>query len=84
MTDRNANNNSITNNNSNADITESAAKTRRDFMKKFGKLAAVTPVALTTLMSPETSAAPKSCKPNIDNKHCPNGSAGATKPKAGF
>lgn len=43
--------------------------TRRDFIRKYGKLAAITPVAVTTLMSPSTSAAPKSCK-NSNNKHC--------------
>ncbi|WP_034475432.1 hypothetical protein [Aestuariibacter salexigens] len=37
---------------------------RRDFIKRFGKLAAITPVAMTTLMSPSTSAAPKSCRGN--------------------
>ncbi|QBY03152.1 hypothetical protein E2K93_01655 [Thalassotalea sp. HSM 43] len=50
---------------------KTASQTRREFIKKYGKLAAVTPVALTTLMSPETSAAPKSCKPNQQNKFCP-------------
>ncbi|NMP16479.1 hypothetical protein [Thalassotalea sp. Y01] len=50
---------------------KTASQTRREFIKKYGKLAAVTPVALTTLMSPETSAAPKSCKPQQGNKHCP-------------
>jgi len=33
---------------------------RRDFLKRFGKYAAVTPVALTTLMSPGIKAAPSS------------------------
>jgi hypothetical protein len=47
----------------------SSANTRRDFMKKYGKLAAVTPVALTALISPATSAAPKSCRGN-GNKSC--------------
>lgn len=37
---------------------------RRKFMEKFGKLALVTPVAVTALMSPHTSAAPKSCGGN--------------------
>ncbi|WNC71213.1 hypothetical protein RGQ13_13915 [Thalassotalea psychrophila] len=32
-------------------------QTRRSFLKKYGKLAVVTPVALTTLMSPKTSHA---------------------------
>jgi hypothetical protein len=45
-----------------------AEQTRRQFIKKFGKFAAVTPVAVTALMSPSTSAAPKSCKGN--NKTC--------------
>jgi hypothetical protein len=39
-----------------------AEQTRRDFLHTFGKLAVVTPVALTVLMSPSTSAAPKSCR----------------------
>lgn len=43
--------------------------TRRNFLTKFGKLAIVTPVALTALMSPTTSAAPKSCRGN-GNKAC--------------
>jgi len=38
--------------------------TRREFIRKYGKLAAITPVAVTALMSPSTSAAPKSCKNN--------------------
>jgi len=33
---------------------------RRKFIEKFGKLAAITPIAVTALMSPSTSAAPKS------------------------
>lgn len=37
-------------------------KSRRAFLTKYGKLAAVTPVAVTALFSPSTSAAPKSCK----------------------
>lgn len=40
---------------------ENAEQTRRDFLSKFGKLAVITPVAMTALMSPSTSAAPKSC-----------------------
>jgi hypothetical protein len=47
---------------------ESVAQTRRDFLNKFGKLAAVTPVAVTALMSPSTSAAPKSCRGNGTKK----------------
>lgn len=43
--------------------------TRRNFIKKYGKLAAITPVAVTTLMSPATSAAPKSCRGN-GSKSC--------------
>ena len=37
---------------------------RRDFLNKYGKLALLTPVAVTTLISPSTSAAPKSCRGN--------------------
>lgn len=33
---------------------------RRKFLEKFGKLAVVTPLAVTALMSPSTSAAPSS------------------------
>lgn len=44
------------------------AKTRRDFLNKFGKLAAVTPVAVSALISPSTSAAPKSCRGNGTKK----------------
>lgn len=43
----------------------SPEQTRRQFIEKFGKLAAVTPVAITALISPSTSAAPKSC--GVDN-----------------
>jgi hypothetical protein len=45
-------------------------QTRRDFLNTFGKLAVVTPVALTLLMSPSTSAAPKSCR-GQGKKRCP-------------
>lgn len=37
---------------------------RRDFLSKYGKLAALTPVCVTALVSPKTSAAPKSCRGN--------------------
>lgn len=40
---------------------------RRSFLNKYGKLAAITPLALTALVSPSTSAAPKSCKGNGKN-----------------
>ncbi|NMP16478.1 hypothetical protein [Thalassotalea sp. Y01] len=51
----------MTDNNKNLDDAfKTASQTRRDFIMKYGKLAAVTPVGLTILMSPETSAAPKS------------------------
>ncbi|KGJ97126.1 hypothetical protein [Thalassotalea sp. ND16A] len=45
---------------------------RRQFIAKFGKMAAITPIALTALMSPKTSAAPKSdfCKKNPWHKKC--------------
>lgn len=43
---------------------QSTAQTRREFLNKFGKLAVITPVAMTALMSPSTSAAPKSCSGN--------------------
>lgn len=42
---------------------------RRSFLNKYGKLAVLTPVAVTSLMSPSTSAAPKSCRGN-GNKKC--------------
>ncbi|WP_206483145.1 hypothetical protein [Thalassotalea sp. G2M2-11] len=42
---------------------------RRRFMEKFGKLAAITPIALTTMMSPANSAPPRSgC--NRNGKGC--------------
>ena len=50
--------------------------TRRSFLKKYGKLAVVTPVALTTLMTPKTShainsaAEGKICDKNPDHRHC--------------
>ena len=42
----------------------STDQTRRDFLNKFGKLAVITPVAMSVLMTPSTSAAPKSCRGN--------------------
>ena len=54
----------------------SAEQTRRNFLKKYGKLAVVTPVALTALMSPKTSyainsgAKDKICDKNPNHKHC--------------
>jgi len=44
-------------------------QTRRDFLSKYGKLAVITPVAMTALMSPSTSAAPKSCRGN-NSRRC--------------
>jgi len=41
---------------------------RRKFLEKFGKLAVITPIAVTALMSPTTSAAPKSCRGNGTNR----------------
>lgn len=58
---------------------QSHEQTRRSFLTKFGKLATVTPFALTALMSPVSSAAPTSCRENQENKHCP---AKATKSKS--
>ena len=49
--------------------TLEASKERRMFLEKFGKLAVVTPIAVTALLSPATSAAPKSCRGN-GNKSC--------------
>ncbi|MDC0602514.1 hypothetical protein OAP14_05735 [Aliiglaciecola sp.] len=43
---------------------EQSGSSRRDFIQKFGKFAAVTPIAMSALMSPSTSAAPKSCRGN--------------------
>lgn len=45
----------------------SSVSTRRDFLNKYGKLAVITPIAVTALVSPATSAAPKSCKGNGRN-----------------
>lgn len=50
------------NNKKQEDVSPNQA--RRDTMLKLAKLAAITPVALTALMSPQTSAAPKSCRGN--------------------
>ena len=46
----------------------STDQTRRDFLNKFGKLAVITPVAMSVLMTPSTSAAPKSCRGNGTKK----------------
>lgn len=56
---------------SNEDIT--AEQSRRKFLNKFGKLAVVTPVAVSALMSPTTSAAPSSawCASRPNHKKCP-------------
>ncbi|QBY03153.1 hypothetical protein E2K93_01660 [Thalassotalea sp. HSM 43] len=66
------------NNKTQEDALKKASQTRREFIRKFGKLAAVTPVALTTLMSPETSAAPKSndffCDKRPNHPKCNNNS----------
>ena len=59
----------VTNKTEKQSNVENADHTRREFLQKFGKLAAVTPIAVTTLMSPSTSAAPKSCRGN-GNKKC--------------
>lgn len=37
--------------------TQTNDDTRRDFIKKFGKLAIVTPIGVTALMAPKTSKA---------------------------
>ncbi|TLU64872.1 hypothetical protein FE810_10475 [Thalassotalea litorea] len=63
-------NNQAQENSKNDELTPEQA--RRQFMKKYGKLAAVTPIAVTALMTPKTSAAPKSCKEHQGNKHCVN------------
>lgn len=47
----------------------STDQTRRDFLNKFGKLAVITPVAMSVLMTPSTSAAPRSCRGN-GTKRC--------------
>lgn len=67
----------ITTEETNACPTElSAEQTRRRFLKKYGKLAVVTPVALTILMTPKTSyainsdAKDKICEKKPNHKHC--------------
>jgi hypothetical protein len=50
--------------NASPSAVENTEQTRRGFLNTFGKLAMVTPVAMTVLMSPSTSAAPKSCRGN--------------------
>ncbi len=91
---KNENENEITTNNQpanfkNTDEQQSLtpADTRRMFLSKFGKLAVVTPIALTGLMTPKTSLAVNSnaCKPNPGNgnggnPHCPK----STKKPKGF
>lgn len=46
--------------NTDQDLKAGSVDNRRDFLKRFGKYAAVTPVALTTLMSTESKAAASS------------------------
>ena len=53
----------------NAPEVSDAEQSRREFLSTFGKLAAVSPVALSVLISPRTSAAPKSCRGN-GTKQC--------------
>ncbi|MDG2393897.1 MAG: hypothetical protein P8M49_10315 [Thalassotalea sp.] len=61
---------------SNMNAEASPENTRRNFIKKFGKLATVTPIVLTTLMTPAMSNPIKSDgHPSCDNgqsKHCPD------------
>ncbi|WOH39493.1 hypothetical protein RI844_09760 [Thalassotalea fonticola] len=38
-------------------VTQTNNDTRRNFIKKFGKLALVTPIGVTALMTPKTSKA---------------------------
>jgi hypothetical protein len=52
----------------NAPEVSDAEQSRREFLSTFGKLAAVSPVALSVLISPRTSAAPKSCRGNGTKK----------------
>jgi hypothetical protein len=59
-----SNQNQADNSNASSNTVENTEQTRRDFLNTFGKLAMVTPVAMTVLMSPNTSAAPKSCRGN--------------------
>ena len=63
-----SNQNQPNNNNVSLNAAENTEQTRRDFLNTFGKLAMVTPVAMTVLMSPSTSAAPKSCRGNGTKK----------------
>ena len=57
----------------------SPEQTRRSFLKKYGKLAVVTPIALTTLMSPKTShavnsgALDKFCAAKPNHHRCRSG-----------
>lgn len=67
-------------NNQSIEQTElTAQQDRRKFISKFGKLAIATPVALTSLMSPSTSAALTSeqlvrfCQRHPNHRKC-NGS----------
>ncbi len=40
----------------NYEANDSGLDNRRDFIKRYGKYAAMTPVAMTTLMSPQAKA----------------------------
>ncbi len=50
----------------------SPEQTRRKFLNKFGKLAVVTPIAVSALISPTTSAAPSSdwCAQRPNHRKC--------------
>ncbi|TRX57220.1 hypothetical protein [Thalassomonas sp. M1454] len=69
MTDKNSSQITPVNN---VESEMSPENTRRDFIRRFGKLAVVTPVALTALMTPNTSHAVNSnaCKKSQDKKVC--------------
>lgn len=44
------------------DESDDEQKTRRDFIQKFGKFAAITPIAMSALISPQTSAVTQSVR----------------------
>lgn len=42
--------------------SDNEQKTRREFIQKFGKFAAITPIAMSALISPQTSAVTQSVR----------------------
>ena len=64
------------NENSSHDNVETNNDNRREFIKKYGKYAAITPIALTTLMAPGRKAI-------ASGRHCPPGGRPGGRPGSG-